>query len=142
MADDDDGPVIEVLDDGDSDDDDMPALNGAQHSMQALIGASLDGNLNRVRELLGEGDLGVNSSDSQGFTALFAASQGGHVALVCTLQTSGKEYGFFKLVICFESQIETTTRRSRRLEPLLGERPQRHASHVNGEAQRRGAVHS
>jgi ankyrin repeat protein len=84
----DDTPALEnLLDDVDSDDDDMPALNGCQGAIQALLGASLDGNLNRVRELLG--GVGVNSSDSQGYTALFAASQGGHVALVNMLTKAG-----------------------------------------------------
>ena len=48
----------------------------------ALLDAADAGNIDRVRELLGEGSVGVNDGDELGFTALYGAAEGGHVALV------------------------------------------------------------
>ena len=47
----------------------------------ALLDAADAGNIDRVRELLGEGGVGVNDAGG-GWTALHCASGKGHVALV------------------------------------------------------------
>ena len=57
--------------------------------VDALLDAVEAGNMDRVRELLDGGDVGVNDSDADGFTALCGAAQGGHVALVHMLIKSG-----------------------------------------------------
>ena len=54
----------------------------------ALLDAAQAGDINRVREL-GEGGVGVNDADDQGFTALHCASQEGHVAIVDILLEAG-----------------------------------------------------
>ena len=50
--------------------------------VDALLDAVEAGNMDRVRELLDGGDVGVNEADAGGCTALHGAAQGGDVALV------------------------------------------------------------
>jgi serine/threonine-protein phosphatase 6 regulatory ankyrin repeat subunit B len=45
--------------------------------------------VDRVRELLDGGDVGVNDSDAEGFTALYCAAGAGHMALVHILLEGG-----------------------------------------------------
>jgi ankyrin repeat protein len=49
----------------------------------------LAGNIDRARKLLSEGGVGVNAVLQGGWTALLAASQEGHVALVKMLTKAG-----------------------------------------------------
>ena len=57
--------------------------------VNALLDAVDAGNVDRVRELLDGGDVGVNDSNAGGFTALSCAAEGGDVALVEMLIKSG-----------------------------------------------------
>ena len=63
------------------------------HADPPDVGALLDavdaGNVDRVRELLDGGDVGVNDADEQGFTALYCAAGAGHMALVHILLEGG-----------------------------------------------------
>jgi hypothetical protein len=63
----------------------QPAHEGpppAPQDVEAFLNAVEAGDIGSVRESLDGGDVGVNDSDADGFTALYGASSMGHLALV------------------------------------------------------------
>ena len=72
--------------------DKVPGTYTIQHAaadVDAFLQAALRGDADRVRELLGEGGVGVNDANAQGIAALFAAAQGGNAALADMLIEAG-----------------------------------------------------
>ncbi len=57
--------------------------------------AAGDGDLERIEQLIGQGECGVNDQDQTGYSALHAAASYGHAVLLCWLVNQG---GDVKLV--------------------------------------------